>query len=209
MLEVLGVFGVKCRIASRRLVFNTLTAMTARALIAVQVSPETKAAFRALAQRNNQSESALLKQLLGVILRGVDDKTAAASEPLESANRQTRLTIRLQAGDHLLLRERAKARSMRAATYITVLVRAHLRSLSPLPKAELLALKRSIAELAAIGRNINQIAKGANEGGKLPASVREEFRAMLKICEGLRENTKALLKANVTSWSVGHAEADG
>jgi len=37
--------------------------------------------------------------------------------------------------------------------------------------------------------------------------VREEFRAMLKICEALRDNTKALLKANLRSWSVGHSEA--
>jgi hypothetical protein len=67
-------------------------------------------------------------------------------------------------------------------------------------------MKRSIAELASIGRNINQIAKAANEGGRLPASVREEFRAMLRICEALRDNTKALLNANVASWSTGHAE---
>ena len=97
---------------------------------------------------------------------------------------------------------------MPAATYVSVLVRAHLRSMSPLPKGELLALKGSIAELASIGRNINQIAKVANEGGRLPGTVREEFRAMLRICEALRENTKALLKANLRSWSVGHSEED-
>jgi hypothetical protein len=54
---------------------------------------------------------------------------------------------------------------MRPATYVSVLIRSHLRMLAPLPKDELLALKRSIAELATIGRNINQIAKAANEGG--------------------------------------------
>ncbi len=75
-----------------------------------------------------------------------------------------------------------------------------------MPKGELLALKRSIAELASIGRNINQIAKAGNEGGRLPSTAREEFRAMLKICEALRDNTKALLKANVKSWEAGHAE---
>jgi hypothetical protein len=37
--------------------------------------------------------------------------------------------------------------------------------------------------------------------------VREELRAMLKIFEALRDNTKALLKANLRSWSVGHSEA--
>ena len=93
---------------------------------------------------------------------------------------------------------------MRPATYLSVLTRAHLRELTPLPKDEFLALKRCIGELAAIGRNINQIAKAANEGGRLPGSVREEFRAMLKICEALRDNTKALLKANETSWSTGN-----
>ncbi len=96
---------------------------------------------------------------------------------------------------------------MRPATYASVLLRAHLRQLTPLPKDELMALKRCIGELAAVGRNINQIAKAANEGGRLPATVRDEFRAMLKICEALRDNTKALLKANETSWSTGHAEA--
>jgi hypothetical protein len=103
---------------------------------------------------------------------------------------------------------RAEARGMRSATYVSVLVRSHLRMLAPLPKDELLALKRSIAELATIGRNINQIANGVNEGGRAPGSVKEEFRAMLKICEALRDNTKALLKANEISWQTGESHAD-
>ena len=183
--------------------------MAAEAFIHLRVTQETKSQLRALAQRENQSKSALLKQLLGVMLRGVGDEAPVARVSDESANRQARLSIRLQAGDHLLLRERAEGRSMPAATYVSVLVRAHLRSLSPLPKGELLALRGSIAELASIGRNINQIARVANEGGRLPSTVREEFRAMLKICEALRDNTKALLKANVKSWEIGHAELQG
>jgi hypothetical protein len=182
--------------------------MTAEAFIHLRVSQETKSKLRVLAQRENQSESALIKQLLGVVLRGVGEARLAAEKSDESASRQARLSIRLQAGDQLLLRERAEARSMPAATYVSVLVRAHLRSMSPLPKEELLALKRSISELASIGRNLNQIAKVGNEVGRLPSTVREEFRAMLKICEALRDNTKALLKANVTSWRVGHAESN-
>ena len=97
---------------------------------------------------------------------------------------------------------------MRSATYVSVLIRSHLRMLTPLPKDELLALKRSIAELASVGRAINQIAKAVNEGGRAPGSVREEFRAMFKICEALRDNTKALLKANEISWQFGESHAD-
>ena len=55
---------------------------------------------------------------------------------------------------------------MRPATYASGLLRAHVRQLSPLPKEELLALKRSIVELAAIGRNINQIGKATNQGAR-------------------------------------------
>ena len=54
-----------------------------------------------------------------------------------------------------------------------------------------------------LDKGVPQVA--ANEGGRLPGSVREEFRAMLRICEALRDNTKALLKANETSWSAVHA----
>lgn len=83
-----------------------------------------------------------------------------------------------------------------------------MRHLTPLPKDELLALKRSIAMLASIGRNINQIAKAANQGGRIAESAGAEFRAMLKICVALRDNTKALLKANETSWVTGNAKTD-
>jgi hypothetical protein len=51
---------------------------------------------------------------------------------------------------------------MAPATYASVLTRVHLRSLAPLPREELLALKRTVAELWAIGRNLNQIARAAN-----------------------------------------------
>jgi hypothetical protein len=83
------------------------------------------------------------------------------------------ILVRLRNEDRLLLDARAEARSMRPATYASVILRAHLRKLTPLPNKELLALKRSIAELGALGRNINQIARVLNEGGKAPESVRE------------------------------------
>jgi hypothetical protein len=106
------------------------------------------------------------------------------------------MLVRLTAEDRLLLDARAEARGMRPATYASVLLRSHLRQLSPLPKDELLALKRSITELGSIGRNINQIAKAVSGGGEVPGSLRCEFWAMLKICTALRDNTKALLEAD-------------
>jgi hypothetical protein len=94
---------------------------------------------------------------------------------------------------------------MAPATFVSVLVRSHLRNLPPLPKEELLALKRSVAELGAIGRNLNQIAKGANQGGKPSGPQRDDLRAIFRVAEGLRDHVKSLLKANQTSWHQGHA----
>ncbi|MEQ1581466.1 MAG: hypothetical protein ABL964_12800 [Steroidobacteraceae bacterium] len=93
---------------------------------------------------------------------------------------------------------------MPAATYLSNLVRSHLRALSPLPKAELLALKQSVAGLNAIGRNLNQIARLGQQGGRVVGPVRDDLRAMLRICEALRDHVRGLIKANVISWQVGH-----
>jgi hypothetical protein len=192
--------------------------MSCTEIVKARVTAATKREAAALAEREMLTEAAWLKRL---VLREIQATGAAGERPvvpcrMAGAQRPPErpakgccrpIFVRLRDEDRLLLDARAEARGLRPATYLSVLTRAHLRSMAPLPKDELIALKHSIAELAAIGRNINQIAKAANEGGRLPGSVREEFRAMLKICEGLRDNTKALLKANTTSWSTGHAQA--
>lgn len=88
-------------------------------------------------------------------------------------------------------------------------MRAHLRHLTPLPRDELLALKRTISELGAIGRNINQIARAANQGDRVDGPSRAELFAILKACEGLRDHVRGLLMANLRSWAVGHDERKG
>lgn len=192
--------------------------MNCTEILKARVSPEMKLQAKAIADRELLTASAWLKRIVLREIRSADAGGAVSEEPRRANSARERegaaskatscskpVYVRLRAEDRLLLDARAAARGMRPATYLSVLTRAHLRALTPLPKAELLSLKRTIAELAAIGRNINQFAKAANEGGRVPGSVREEFRAMLKICEALRHNTKALLKANETTWSTGHA----
>jgi len=194
--------------------------MVATEFVKARLPLDLKQRVKVLADRQLLSESAWLKRLVVREVLATDGERAASlgsvasggsdrggHRPRERAsNRSGRVCVRLRSDDRLLLEARAEARGMRSATYVAVLTRCHLRQLAPLPKDELLALKRSVIELAAIGRNINQITRAANEGGRLPGSVREEFRAMLKVCEALRDNTKVLLKANLTSWEIGYRE---
>jgi hypothetical protein len=195
--------------------------MSCTEILKARVSPEIKRRARAAAERELLSEAAWLKraairELHATEANGSEISGVGKTDGIRGHGGRARdskrcvkpVYVRFRHEDRLLLEARAAARGMRPATYVSVLTRSHLRSLTPLPKDEFLALRRSIGELASIGRNINQIARAANEGGKLPGSVREEFRAMLKICEALRDNTKALLQANVTSWDNGYAEAD-
>lgn len=178
--------------------------MVASHFIAARVSPETKARLKMLAEQRQLSESALLKRLLELTLDGVGEPKLDSPGRARRVARAARLYLRLRPDDQLLLAERAAARGMAAATYVSVLVRAHLRHLTPLPKDELLAFRRSVAELGAIGRNLNQIVRTVQRGGSASGPRREDVVAMLRICTGLRDHFKATLLANLRSWQAGH-----
>ena len=180
--------------------------MAADAFIHCRVTSDQKALVRRLAEREGINESTLVKQLLEVVLR----TSALAGMPPASApdkiNRDARLYIRLAPEDRILLKDRATARGMASATYVSLLVRSHLRDIAPLPKTEYLALKESIVELAAIGRNLNQIARALHQGGRPALPARAEVVLMLKIAVTVRDQFKALLSANERSWRQGHAQ---
>ena len=180
--------------------------MAADAFIQCRVTSETKALIQALGDRERITESALVRQLLETVLRTTTGGDTPATGSPERVTRDARLSVRLAPDDRALLTERAAARDMAVATYVSVLVRSHLRGLAPLPKPELLAVKRSVAELSSIARNLNQIARVANQGGRTGAIGRGEVSGMLKVAVGLRDHVKALLRANEHSWRMGYAE---
>jgi hypothetical protein len=182
----------------------------------IRVPPDVKRRVAAAAQRKLLTESAWLRSVVLRELALVDatdseliaDQAAAVARPCRTQKGEgtssARVYVRLRIDDRLLLDARAEARGMRPATYLSVLTRSHLRQVTPLPQKEYVALRHSMNELTAIGRNINQMAKVANQDGRLPGSLREEFRAILRICEGLRDHTKVLLTANLASWKCGY-----
>jgi hypothetical protein len=92
---------------------------------------------------------------------------------------------------------------MRSATYVSVLVRSHLRGLSPLPKDELLALKRAVSELGALTRDLHRIAHLLAQEGGCAAPEQPDLRAVARLCQTVRSDTKALISANVNSWEIG------
>jgi mobilization protein NikA len=195
--------------------------MGATQILKTRVTPDTKARVLEITQGELLTEAVWLRRLVARALheegpslatsRGVAERhsgpvAAARGQCSKNPGRASRLYVRLRREDRLLLHERAAARGMASATYVSVLVRSHLRAITPLPKDELAALKRAVGELGAVGRNLNQIARAANQGARIAGPGREEFKAILKICEALRDHTKDLIKANTASWASGYAE---
>ena len=186
---------------------SLITDMAADAFIICRVTSETKARVRALAQRDGIGESTLIKQVLDVVLR----TSSLEGSPLppataERASYCERLNVRLAPEVRRLLRERAHARAMPSATYASSVLRSHVLGAAPLPKAEYLALTGVAGELSAIGRNLNQIARAMNQGGRPSMAGREEVVAMLKIATSLRDHIRALLDANARSWETSHGK---
>lgn len=175
--------------------------MGATEILSTRITPEIKERVTGIARDEYLTESIWLRRLVLRQLQVIGPRearhrggTADGQGPCSDKRApRSSLYVRLRSEDRLLLHERAAARGMASATYVSVLVRSHLRSLAPLPKEELVALKRAVGELGAIGRNLNQTARAANQGARVGGASQEEFRAMLKVCEALRDHTKKLL----------------
>ncbi len=67
------------------------------------------------------------------------------------------------------------------------------------------AIRQSTRELAAIGRNLNQIARATHQGGAGAGVSRENLLSLLKVCEALRDHIRAYVSTNLTSWESGDA----
>jgi hypothetical protein len=168
--------------------------------LTARVSPETKRRVGVAAALQLITPSVWLRR---VIVAALGSETAhAANAPIEQSMElpRLRLSVRIRRGDALLLKAQALARGMKSSTYVSVLIRSHLRSLSPLPKRELLALRRAVSELGAITRSLRCTAGT----GATPAAQRD-LRNAQRVCETLRNEIKALIKANARSWDQGHA----
>lgn len=125
-----------------------------------------------------------------------------AANPIafESSRRSKRLYVRLAEADRQLLTARAEARSMPEATYASLCLRTHVRGSSPVPKIELAALLKSIAELTALRRTLRDLVESSSTGSAAREFSPGNAHLILQACDALRRHTKSLIEANAASW---------
>lgn len=170
------------------------------------VSRVTKERFGAFAKAQGLSESALLKRITEALI-GTDSIPIGTLPAVEPVPESGRLSVRLSVDDLHLLRERARNRGLASATYVSFLVRSHLRNVAPIPDMELKVLQQAIAEVSAIGRNLNQIARALNSGERAEAPNKADLQAILRACSALRDSFKEVIARNIQSWEVGYEKA--
>jgi hypothetical protein len=169
------------------------------------VTAQIKRAIKAAAEAELITPTAWVRR---VVIRALTSQPRVferrESDDVSADRRDRRLYVRVSPEDSLLLKARSLARGTRPATYLAVLLRSHLRSLSPLPKDELLALRCAISELGALTRELHRIAHVLEQQGRAAVPERPDLRAVARLCQVLRSDTKALIRANVNSWELGH-----
>ena len=168
-------------------------------ILRTRVPEATHKLVEAIARQQQLTESAWLRRLIETTLQSSGAVPQCIARKDEEP-RQARLMIRLLSNDRALLSARADARGIPAATYVSVVIRSHLRGVIPLLKQERVLLIQSIGELSAIGRNLNQIARHANQGGPVLGPSRANLLALLRACEALRNHVRQLVDANMRSW---------
>ena len=124
--------------------------MVANTYIGCRVDAERKARFTAVAQQQRLSESTLLKRLIDTALLGTAHERPQATGSVTPVAKGGKISVRLRSDDLRLLRERAVGRSLPTGTYVSFLIRTHLRNVAPLPAAELTALSRSVGALGGV-----------------------------------------------------------
>ena len=180
--------------------------MAASSCIQCRVDPQLKLRLQAIAVGQGLTESAVLKRLV-IGLMGTAPASDARVLAVEPIGPPARVYVRLRRSDHALLRERAAGRGLASATYVSMLVRTHLRGMPPLPDRELAELRHAAGALGAVGRNLNQIAHVAHRTGRVEGVTTADLRAMLAAFEGLRARFKRLIEANIASWETDDAKA--
>jgi hypothetical protein len=155
-----------------------------------------KPALLARAQANGISPSDLMRAALAQALevalpaRGTADGTGLVRG---TPGRTVQVYLRLTASESQLLLSNARAAGMSKGDYVGALMSGATVSDSSSIRAAVAALTESNAEIAAIGRNLNQLVRLLNAASGRAAEHRETFRTLAAQVRGHIENASQVL----------------
>lgn len=166
------------------------------------VEPEIKMRFRKMAKARKLSESELLRVLV-LEATGAEKGTDQPIEPNPEKVELERMTVRMPRFLIEATKDRAKKKGMAPSRWVAALVQSNLTGKPVMSDDEILKLRISNRELAAIGRNINQIARALND--TLQNSERLPLDKLIELGRIILENRAAirgLVRASQNVWKA-------
>ena len=166
------------------------------------VELEIKTRFRRLSKARGLSESELLRAIILAAI-GQNDGLDQPTEPDAEKAELDRMTVRMPRFLMESVKERAKSKGMTLSRFVAALVQSNLMDQPVMTNEELTALLASNRELAAIGRNINQIARSLNEAFHRTEQIRlDKLAALHRTLVENRTVIRALVQASKNAWEA-------
>ena len=174
-----------------------------------RVEPEFKARFNDLAKAKGLTESQFLRQAVEAAMADPAAGAAAVIEldPENAAGAQ--VTVRMAQFLLVGVKRRAKAHGMSVSRWIASLIQSNLTRHPVVTVPQILALREHGRELAAIGRNLNQIARSMNFANSInPGSFTKEWMPMNRLGEVIGSIDKGMsiisviVRTSQEVWSV-------
>ncbi|TKB23511.1 MobC family plasmid mobilization relaxosome protein [Desulfopila sp. IMCC35006] len=169
------------------------------------VDEETKAKVVKTTKSLGLSESEFLRVIISEIIESDKESEHKISEKTDEILTTTlaRITVRMPTFVIQKAKKRAEKKKMALSRWIAALVQSNLLRQPVHNEREILILQASNRELAAIGRNINQIAKTLNESFYKTEAVRIDMLAELtKAIEKNKTSIDSLIRASQNVWEV-------
>jgi hypothetical protein len=174
--------------------------------IRTRVAPEIKNAFSDIAKEKGLTESEFLRLLINNAIStngGEEIKMINELKLIEKDIESKQITIRLPFFIMRAARAKAKSNGMATSRWIKSLVQSNLIQPPVMIDCAILVLEKSDRERAAVGNNLNQIARRLNE------SILNIESARVEIIEEVRREVKLvriaideLIRVSCNGWSV-------
>jgi hypothetical protein len=164
---------------------------------------ETKKDFRERALALGLDESKLLLKLVREEINSCGDTNQEFVEPNLDNIDMKKLSVRMPRFLAEAAKNKARSKGMTLTRWIANMVQSNLMRLPVMTKKEIYVLQSSNRELAAIGRNINQIARSLNEAFYKTEAVRlEKLAELSREISKNREAIHELIKASQNVWEA-------
>lgn len=185
-----------------------LASMTSRKteFIIARIRPERKEPFKQLSKRLGITESKLLLLLVDMAIDQPPEVAAPVKPDGNNADASI-MKVRLPKFLKTAVQDRAASMDVPASRWVAALVQSNLTGQPVMFEPELFELRASNRALAAIGRNINQIARALNEA--FHETERVKLDKLAELGAAIKENReviRALVRASQNAWEAENGD---